>query len=277
MLRTRTLTTAVLASLALWVGIPPAVTRADTLRCQEIRSVPFTIDRPGVYCLARPISTPIEAGVAILIAADDVTLDLAGFTLEGTADTDTKADGIVAEARRNVTVRDGTVRGFLRGVRLASVGGHLVEGVRAHGNFGLGIGVSGHGSIIRRNQVVATGGGKETPVWTGIGAAGPGVRIIDNDVIDTVDPGPGFAVDAINVFGAHGGVIEGNRVANQLVPPHVFGITVFDSSGVLVVNNRIVNFPDGITYLGSTGKYRDNLTFGVASPFDGGTDAGNNN
>jgi hypothetical protein len=27
----------------------------------------------------------------------------------------------------------------------------------------------------------------------------------------------------------------------------------------------------------STGKYRDNLTFGVTTPFSGGTDAGNNN
>jgi nitrous oxidase accessory protein NosD len=258
------------------VAIPTPVAHADTLRCREIRSVPFTIDRPGVYCLDRSISTPIEVGVAIRIAADDVTLDLAGFTLEGTADTDTRADGIVAEGQRNVTVRDGTVRGFLRGVSLASVGGHRVEGVRAHGNFRLGIGVSGQGSIIRRSQVIATGGGKVTPLWTGIGATGTGIRILDNDVIDTADPGPGFAVDAINVFGAPGGVIEGNRLANQFVPPHVFGITIFDSSGVLVVNNRIVNFPDGVTYLDSTGKYRDNLTSGVASPFDGGTNAGNN-
>jgi hypothetical protein len=42
------------------------------------------------------------------------------------------------------------------------------------------------------------------------------------------------------------------------------------------VNNRIVNFPDVVTYLDSTGKHRDNLTSGVASPFDGGTNAGNN-
>ena len=277
MTETRTLTTAVLASLALLAATPTPAGHADTLRCREIRSVPFTIDSPGVYCLDRSISTPMEAGVAILIAADDVTLDLAGFTLAGTADTDTKADGIVAEGRRNVTVRDGTVTGFLRGVSLASVGGNLVERIRAHGNFRVGIHASGHGSIIRRNQVIATGGGKETALWTGIGAAGPGVRIIDNDVIDTADPGEGFAVDAINVADANGAVIEGNRLANQFLPPHVLGITIFDSSGVLAVNNRITNFPKGITYLGATGKYRDNLTFGVASPFDGGTDAGNNN
>ena len=29
--------------------------------------------------------------------------------------------------------------------------------------------------------------------------------------------------------------------------------------------------------LGATGKFRDNLTSGVSTPFIGGTDAGNNN
>ena len=95
---------------------------------------------------------------------------------------------------------------------------------------------------------------------------GAGVRVIDNEVIDTVDPGEGFAVDAIQVVNANGAVIEGNRLANQFIPPHVFGITIFDSSGVLVVNNRITNFTDGITFLDSTGKLRDNLTLAWPVP-----------
>jgi hypothetical protein len=48
----------------------------------------------------------------------------------------------------------------------------------------------------------------------------------------------------------------------------------------LVVNNRITVADREIEYesgSGSTGKYRDNLTFGVTTPFTGGTDAGNNN
>jgi hypothetical protein len=44
----------------------------------------------------------------------------------------------------------------------------------------------------------------------------------------------------------------------------------------LVVNNRITGADRGIDFLG-TGKYRDNLTADVTTPFFGGTDAGNNN
>ena len=43
------------------------------------------------------------------------------------------------------------------------------------------------------------------------------------------------------------------------------------------MNNRITTADRGIQYQGGTGKYRDNLTFGVSFPFTGGTDAGNNN
>ena len=46
----------------------------------------------------------------------------------------------------------------------------------------------------------------------------------------------------------------------------------------LVVNNRITGASTGINFEPTaTGKYRDNLTSGVATPFSGGTDAGNNN
>ena len=44
-----------------------------------------------------------------------------------------------------------------------------------------------------------------------------------------------------------------------------------------MVNNRITVADRGIAFLGSTGKYRDNITFGVTTPFMGGTDIGNNN
>jgi len=34
---------------------------------------------------------------------------------------------------------------------------------------------------------------------------------------------------------------------------------------------------DGIGFINGTGKYRDNRTLGVAKPYVGGTNAGNNN
>ena len=53
---------------------------------------------------------------------------------------------------------------------------------------------------------------------------------------------------------------------------------IMEIADVLVVNNRITKIIFGIFYrTGLTGKFSDNLTSGVTTPFTGGTDAGNNN
>ena len=132
--------------------------------------------------------------------------------------------------------------------------GHVVEDIRADQNTWIGFQIDGSGNIVRNNQVVATGGttccGANVGAY-GILVAGAGSRVLNNDVIHTVKQGGGTAY-AIFLLGATGG---------------------------LVVNNRITEADRGIYYPGSsTGKYRDNLTFGVTTPFSGtGTDAGNNN
>lgn len=74
-----------------------------------IKSIPFTISRPGSYYLTRNLTG--EAGeVGIRIASDDVTLDLRGLTLRGVPGS---LEGILADQgsiRFNVTIRDGVVR-----------------------------------------------------------------------------------------------------------------------------------------------------------------------
>ncbi len=47
--------------------------------------------------------------------------------------------------------------------------------------------------------------------------------------------------------------------------------------GGLVVNNRISSAGVGVDFVAGTGKYRDNLTIAVSTPYIGGIDAGNNN
>jgi hypothetical protein len=45
---------------------------------------------------------------------------------------------------------------------------------------------------------------------------------------------------------------------------------------VTVASNRIAIMQFGVYYDAATGKYRRNLTSGVAVPYTGGTDAGKN-
>ena len=55
--------------------------------------------------------------------------------------------------------------------------------------------------------------------------------------------------------------------------PDAAGIYV-QGDGPRVINNDVITTVKQGT---GTGKYRDNLTFAVTTPFSGGTDAGNNN
>jgi hypothetical protein len=85
---------------------------------QFIYSVPTVIGSPGNYCLANDIGTSMPNGVAIQIIADDVTIDLNGHILDGLpAGSGTFARGIEG-ANRNTVIKNGTVRGFILGIKL---------------------------------------------------------------------------------------------------------------------------------------------------------------
>ena len=249
-------TTSLLVLLALTLKAGPVL--AETVNCTPITSLPAVITVQGIYCFTGHLNTAITTGNAIDIQTNNVILDLNGFKLGGlAAGPGTLAVGISALNRQNITIKNGTIRGFLSGIFLGDAGasqGHVVEDIRADQNTLEGINVQGSGVIVRNNQVVATGGstvfGANVNAF-GIVVAGAGPRVLNNDVIDTVKQGAGIA---------RGIVFGGN------------------TTGGLAVNNRISVADRGIEYLNSLGKFRDNVTFGVTTPFTGtGTDIGNDN
>src|SRR2546430_14558639 len=246
---------AVVLGLALMLAAPPA--QAETTNCIPITEVPTVITVQGIYCFTQHWNTSITTGNAIEIQTNNVILDLNGFKLGGlAAGPGTGTRGIYALDRQNITIKNGTVRGFYRGILLHDSGGdasqgHVVEDIRADQNTFIGIQVNGRSSLIRNNQVVATGGttffgGNAYAYGIAIDRTGP--RVLNNVVIATQKQGPGTAYGII--FSSNG-------------------------SGGLAVNNRITNADVGIEYLGGTtaGKFRDNLTTGVptATRFVGGT------
>ena len=183
----RTLTLA-----AVLLAASPA--RAETTQCTAIPWLPYTITTQGIYCFTKHLATNMSSGNAITINTNNVTIDLNGWKLGGlAAGTGTSAIGIYAWKRKNITIRNGTIRGFYRGIWLdgsspyTTSQGHLVEDIRAEQNTYVGIDVRGRGSIVRRNQVVDTGGSTTyaTASAYGIVLTGPGVRALDNDIIGT--------------------------------------------------------------------------------------------
>ena len=123
-----------------------------------------TINEPGSYMVATNLTA---AGDCLVVTADFVTIDLAGFVITGNG----TGSGIRG-GPRSTAVRNGTIVGFAIGVNM---GEGIVEGVRAlantregirtavaivRGNFaerngGLGILAAG---IVSGNEVFANGG-----------------------------------------------------------------------------------------------------------------------
>lgn len=79
-----------------------------------ITSLPYVISAPGVYYLSGNLAGSASGGITI--SADNVVLDLRGFTLTG----DTLSAGIMVGAYRNIEIRNGTVASFDVGVNLQS-------------------------------------------------------------------------------------------------------------------------------------------------------------
>ena len=269
-----TLTTLLLTAPSAW---------AETIDCTPITTLPTVITVQGNYCLTGHLATSMTSGNAIEIQTNNVTIDLNGWKLGGLAGgTGTLVYGIYAYQRKNITIRNGTIRGFYLGIFLKDVSpyttsqGHLIEDIRADQNTGTGIMIQGRGNIVRRNQVVDTGGSTGTLYAFGIRLNGPGVRALNNDISGTVgwSGGGGFG---LSLDTAHGAVLESNRI-HDIRGTSNYGIWASGSLGILVVGNRITSTQNGIVFTGgSTGKYRDTLTSNVTTPFSGGTDAGGNN
>jgi len=265
------------------LGLAARPAAAETTFCTRVATVPATIAAAGNWCLQGNLSTAaaVVSGAAITINADNVTLDLNGFTLSplATAPTLTLV-GVSAAGRRNVIVKNGTIRGFYKGVSITGAGsGHLVEGILSDANTFAGIWVEGAGASVRNSRILNTTG-TTAPANAphsdcfGIRVSGAGSRVSNNDVTATVGMGTGQG-QAIYLDTADGAVVENNRIANAAAGSST-GIHLNAGADVLVVGNDVSLVGSGVVFGGASGKYQDNLTSGVTTPYTGGIDAGNN-
>jgi hypothetical protein len=232
---------------------------AETTRCRTIGRLPIMIEKAGSYCLGADYTLNIDNGNAITINDSNVVLDLNGFTIDNlAAGMGTQANAIYANQRSNITIKNGTIRGFVHAVHLfdpapyATSEGHLIEDIHADHCTYVGIYVAGRRNLVRRNRILSTGG-STTPQRTagyGIFFRGPGNRAIDNDVITVVATAPSYG----------------------------YGIKFdADTDNGVAVGNRISEAAYGIDIKVPSVKYRENLTAGVGTAYQGGTDAGGNN
>jgi hypothetical protein len=114
----------------------------------KITSLPYTIISPGFYYLGGNLTA--GAGNGITISSDGVTLDLMGFGLNGNS----SGTGIYMSGRKNVEIRNGTLRGWGYAISDAEMMNpstpynHRVINVRSEDNAA-GIVFYGNGHLIK--------------------------------------------------------------------------------------------------------------------------------
>ena len=175
-------TWALAALLSLSLGAAAAEAQNPITSCGTLMS-------PGSFKLVGNLS----GANCLVVAANFVTIDLAGFRIFGTgAGAGITDNGI---AREGTVVRNGTTTNLATGINLGASTDTLIERVRAVGNTGNGI-VVGLGSIVTGNTANDNGG-------TGI-VASAGNTITGNTASDNGTNG---------IVAAAGSTITGN-IAN---------------------------------------------------------------
>lgn len=195
----------------------------------RITTLPFTISAPGFYYLGKNLTMTASFGPAssaIAVNADDVTLDLMGLSLICTGSGDTM--GIAISGRKNVEIRNGTVRGFPGGGIYDSLGGysyrfinlrlekngiwginlstgyyHLIQNCNITENGNSGIGLTGYGCMVTGNVVSNNG-------LRGIACGGSGNSLVGNVVADNA--GHGFF---LTLTAGHPYLIDRNTAYNN--------------------------------------------------------------
>ncbi len=111
--------------------------------------LPLTITEPNSYYLAETINFDPSDANAITIEANDVTIDLAGFSVIGP--NSGTGCGVYMNGCTNVEIRNGTVRDFYCGIYEFSSSGrqHRVINVRVMSNGNYGIKLYGDGHMVK--------------------------------------------------------------------------------------------------------------------------------
>jgi len=230
--------------MALAIALMATPAKAETIECTVINSIPIIITVQGIYCLKGNLATSLAAGNMIDVQTNNVTIDMNGFKLGGlAAGAGTLANGIFAFDRRNITIRNGSIRGFRFGIFLdggaANSSGHLLEDLRLDGNRQVGALVVGTGNIIRNNQVVNTG-----PTDTGSSAFGLLIidsndSVVEGNVISSVSE-TGESI-GIHVLSSSLIEVRNNTVLRTEDATNNRGISLFDATDVTIIGNRVLN------------------------------------
>ena len=225
---------------------PPGSTQSDAEPRSAIRQpdspagFPIVLSQPGSYYLAENIAG-VDGKNGIEISADNVSLDLSGFTIAGSGAA--SLNGIrVTAAYVNVRVSNGTVHGWGQTGILSPAYGSRFHDLIVYETGGNGITISGHTTLTDCTVSYSGGEGIQIVAGTsevarcniyntalrGIRVSGGDARITDNHV---TYPGPGAA--GIWLEGERN-VAQGNTVENS------------DCCGIMIQGNGSIVYSNAV-------------------------------
>jgi hypothetical protein len=267
-----------------FIGLVPATpAQAETFNtCAGfITSLPATITTQGIWCLKADLTIAITSGIAINVAANNVTIDCNDFKLGGlAAGAATQTVGIYADTRDNLTIRRCNIRGFRYGTALSNGSGHLIEDNRFDGNTFVGVDLESNRSIIRRNLVIATGGSSFASSAYGIFSNGS-VDVLDNTVNGVTANGTNNYAFGIQTLNNPDGSISGNRVRGLVKAGTgaAWGVYNSNSGRITLRNNDVVGDGSagsvGLSCTSARGRAINNMVSGFVTGISSCSNDGN--
>jgi hypothetical protein len=262
----------------------------------SITKVPYTITKSGSYTLYYTTLKYSGTANAITVNADDVVIDLRGRTLQADPAQSlvNQTAGIFANGRKNITIKNGRIKNFFRGIFLegspqGDSEGHLVEGMEVIDSMFLGIQVKGNGCVVRRNFInkVGIGGGSTSFMLQRFGIyAGPGagMTISENRIFNVYrnETFNSYISAGIHLQDCYFSQIQGNELTTSDLSGTrcTYGIDMASGSSNIIARNTLTGQRTGIMISSTLPTvYRDNTVVGSNTAYQivsGATNGGGN-
>lgn len=196
-----------------------------------IMSVPITITQSGSYYLAKNLTSDSNG---IIVEANNVTIDLCGFTLTGPGPGSNY--GVNTNDGRNIEIRNGTIRNFgVCGVKGGKNynGNSCIIGIKSLSNGGSGIYLNTANNIVKDCIVSDNGAASHNDVY-GIFCLSNS-KVIGNLVLNNGSSATGNGVKGID---ARESIITGNTVSGNGYSATGYVMGIYSSSSI-ITGNRV--------------------------------------
>jgi len=237
-----------------------------------------TLSVADTYRLTANLS--ISSGDCLIVAANSVTIDLNGFEISGNGTSDNGVtDG--GSARKDIVVRDGTIRGFpVAGIALGLSTASLVDGLVLFDN-GRAVTVGAGGTVKNSTMHDNTSANAATITVNGAGTVTDNVlvnNVASNANGHSILAGPHALVSGntliynnsfFGIAAAHNSTVKNNVVSHNT---NGSGAIVVNGHTVIVQNTVLNNTGFGFLIVcPSTVKFNTALNNGSTNLFEGGT------